>query len=46
MTNYIKLKNKALKDPKVKEAYDMLELRFFNIQKSLNKKLKIRKENL
>lgn len=40
MTNYIKLKNEALKDPKVKEAYDSLELEFSIIRQIINKRLK------
>lgn len=40
MTNYIKLKNEALKDPKVKEAYDSLELEFSIIRQIIDKRLK------
>ncbi|MFA5827185.1 MAG: hypothetical protein WC839_01640 [Candidatus Paceibacterota bacterium] len=46
MTNYIKLKNEALKDPKVKKAYDSLEFKFSNIRKSLNNKLKIKEKKI
>lgn len=40
MTNYIKLKNEALKDPKVKETYDSLELEFSIIRQIIDKRLK------
>ena len=40
MTNFIKLKNEALKDPKVKEAYNNLELEFSIIRQILDKRLK------
>ena len=40
MTNFIKLKSEALKDPKVKEAYDSLELEFSIIRQILDKRLK------
>lgn len=40
MTNYIKLKNEILKDPKVKEAYNNLELEFSIIKQIIDKRLK------
>jgi predicted transcriptional regulator len=40
MTNFTKLKSEALKDPKVKEAYDSLELEFSIIRQILDKRLK------
>lgn len=40
MTNYIKLKNEILKEPKVKEAYNNLELEFSIIRQIIDKRLK------
>lgn len=40
MTNFTKLKSEALKDPKVKEVYDSLELEFSIIRQILDKRLK------
>ena len=40
MTNFIKLKSEALKDPKIKEAYDSFELDFSIIRQILDKRLK------
>lgn len=39
MTNFIKLRNEALKDPKVKEAYDNLELEFSIVRQIMDKRL-------
>ncbi|MCX6751236.1 MAG: helix-turn-helix transcriptional regulator [Candidatus Nomurabacteria bacterium] len=40
MTNYIKLKNEILKDPKVKEAYNNLELEFSIVRQIIDKRSK------